>query len=91
MKVINQDQFTIVTELLDRQDKALEQIDELNLEVEKAIKELSDLRAVELEQEELALEASIAAVATNSADEAEESETHGPITLPIDIESSKAA
>ena len=91
MKVINQDQFTIVTELLDRQDKALEQIDELNLEVEKAIKELSDLRAVELEQEELALEASIAAVATNSADEAEESETDGPITLPIDIESSKAA
>jgi len=88
MKVINQDQFNIVTELLDRQDKALEQIDELNLEVERVIKELSDQRALELEREELAVASIEAADETKPAEAPEGSE---PVTLPIGPKPSKAA
>lgn len=96
MKVINQDQFTIVHDLLERQDKALEQIDELNLQVEQAIKELSDMRAIELEQEErevaeavsVAVSVADATITNQEESEAEDSE---PVTLPIDAGSSKAA
>ena len=41
---IAQGQFQIVTDLLKRQDEALEQLDELSARVEKAIDELIDNR-----------------------------------------------
>ncbi len=52
VNTIDQDQFQLVQQLLDRQDQTLEQLDQLNADVEAAILQLTEARKQELLLEE---------------------------------------
>ena len=73
--VVNSDQYLLVQDLLERQDEALEQLEALNIRVEKAIEEVNAFRNIDNEDADAAeqIQFDSDADSTESVDEQQQS------------------